>query len=157
MGGADIPHKQGLTVPRRSIYFQHAAEKQMEMMQIFDGASVTECYQRKQAILPQQSLALINNEMALRHARLTARLLDRRHAEPAKFVAAAFERVLSRAPTAGERAACLEFLQEQSASFTAAPAVPDATGDRPAPAPTLRARENLVHVLFNHHEFVTLR
>src|SRR5262249_12149898 len=72
MGGADIPYAQGLTVPRRSLYFQHAAEKQMEMMQIFDGASVTECYQRKHAVMPQQSLALINNEMALRHARLTA-------------------------------------------------------------------------------------
>jgi hypothetical protein len=27
----------------------------------------------------------------------------------------------------------------------------------PAASPDLRARENLVHVLMNHHEFVTVR
>jgi hypothetical protein len=27
----------------------------------------------------------------------------------------------------------------------------------PASDPALRARENLVHVLLNHHEFVTIR
>ena len=38
MGGPDIDHQAGLTVPRRSLYFQHAAEKQMEFLQIFDAA-----------------------------------------------------------------------------------------------------------------------
>ena len=38
MGGPAIDHQAGLTVPRRSLYFQHAAEKQMEFLQIFDGA-----------------------------------------------------------------------------------------------------------------------
>ncbi len=41
MGGADIDCKQGLTVPRRSIYFRHAAEKRMEFLAIFDGPGVT--------------------------------------------------------------------------------------------------------------------
>ena len=57
MGGPAIDHHLGLTVPRRSLYFQHAAEKQMEFLQIFDGAGVTECYRRKESILPQQALA----------------------------------------------------------------------------------------------------
>ena len=30
-----------------SLYFRHAAEKQMEFLKLFDAASVTECYQRK--------------------------------------------------------------------------------------------------------------
>ena len=33
----------------------------------------------------------------------------------------------------------------------------DRDGALPASAPELRARENLVQVLLNHHEFVTIR
>jgi len=32
MGGADIDYQQGLAVKRRSIYFRHAQEKQMEFL-----------------------------------------------------------------------------------------------------------------------------
>ena len=32
-----------------------------------------------------------------------------------------------------------------------------ASADVPASDPALRARENLVHVLFNHNDFVTIR
>jgi hypothetical protein len=140
MGGPDIPHVQGLVTPRRSLYFQHAQEKQMEFLLLFDSASVTECYQRRQAIMPQQALALGNSDLALTHARRAARRL---HAEAAsdegKFVSLAFERVLSRQPTAEEKAECVAFLRARS-------------GRDP-----LRARENLLHVLVNHHEFVTIR
>ena len=62
MGGPEIDFPLGLTVPRRSVYFRHAAEKQMEFLQIFDGPSVTECYERNQAIVPGQALALINSD-----------------------------------------------------------------------------------------------
>lgn len=132
MGGPDIPHALGLKTPRRSVYFQHAQEKQMEFLQIFDVASVTECYARKQAVLPQQALALANSDVVLEQARRIARQIDVGDAEA--FVRAAFERVLSRGPTREELAACVEFV-----------------------GPGTRARENLVHVLFNHHEFVTMR
>ena len=73
MGGPDIDHQAGLTVPRRSLYFRHAAEKQMEFLQIFDAAGVTECYRRKESILPQQALALANSDLSLRQARRLAR------------------------------------------------------------------------------------
>ena len=53
LGGPDIDHHAGLTVPRRSLYFRHAAEKQMEFLRIFDAAGVTECYRRKESILPE--------------------------------------------------------------------------------------------------------
>jgi hypothetical protein len=137
MGGPDIDHQAGLTVPRRSLYFQHAAEKQMEFLQIFDAAGVTECYRRKDSILPQQALALANSELSLRMARQLARTLsDRAGSDPSGFVTAAFEQVLSRPPTDAERAECLRF-------------VGDGTD--------LRKRESLVHVLLNHHDFVTIR
>src|SRR5438132_9477847 len=75
LGGPDIDYPLGLSVPRRSIYFRHAAEKEMEFLSIFDAASVTECYERRHSIVPQQALALLNSEVTLKHARLLARRL----------------------------------------------------------------------------------
>ena len=147
-----------MTVPRRSLYFQHAAEKEMEFLKLFDSATVTECYQRKESILPQQALALSNSELVTRSARLVAR--DLMAADNAAFTELAFERVLSRPPTANEMAACVAFLAEQTrrhAEAKAPPAPPDADGEAPAADPALRARENLIQVLFNHNDFVTVR
>ena len=64
-------------------------------------------------------------------------------------------------PTADEQEKCLIFLRD-SAQLAQAPALTafPAGGQSkrpPAPQPHLRARENLVHVLFNHNEFVTVR
>src|SRR5690606_19586053 len=78
------------------------------------------------------------------------------------FVTAAFETILSRRPTEQERQACLAFLQQnartvQSAQPTAFPAG-GGTARQPAAAePNQRARENLVHVLLSHNDFVTIR
>lgn len=155
--GPDIDHEQGMTVFRRSLYFRHAAEKEMEFLKLFDAASVTECYQRKESIIPQQALALFNSELTVRMARILARDLSKTHADPRTFVGAAFELVLSRPPTPEESSECVSFLDEQRKLFPASSAAPDADGRRPAPDPTLRARENLVGVLLNHHEFVTVR
>ncbi len=159
-GGPDLDHKQGLTVPRRSLYFRHAAEKEMEFLKLFDGASVTECYQRKESVLPQQALALSNSELTLRHARTLARALHETNKDDGSFVTAAFERVLARAPTAEEKEVCAEFLKEQTKRHDAdkaPPAPPDKEGRVPAADPALRARENLVHTLLNHNDFVTVR
>src|SRR5207237_3617202 len=41
-GGPEVDHRQGLTVPRRSLYFRHAPEKQMEFLELFDAASMVE-------------------------------------------------------------------------------------------------------------------
>jgi hypothetical protein len=166
LGGADIDHTQGLTVPRRSLYFRHAAEKQMEFLQLFDAANVTECYRRNESIVPQQALALANSPLSLAQARLLARRLSQEvgttATEDPAFVTAAFEQVLSREPTAREREECVKFLTEQTAllldrgklsGFGAGPPCPVP----PATDPHLRARENLTHVLLNHHDFVTIR
>jgi hypothetical protein len=158
-GGPDIPFPQGMTVPRRSLYFQSAAEKQMEFLEIFDGPSVTECYERKQAIVPHQALALFNNELARRHARLVARQLSAKWKDNASFITAAFEHVLTRSPTSAEIAECSAFLEKMAKHHGTAKGAPaaDAEGRMPSPDPVIRAREQLVHVLLNHHEFVTIR
>ncbi|HET6573783.1 MAG TPA: DUF1549 and DUF1553 domain-containing protein [Fimbriiglobus sp.] len=136
MGGPDIDHTKGLTVPRRSLYFQHAAEKQMPFLKLFDCAAVTECYERHESVTPQQALALANSELTARHAKLLARDLHAKAPSESAFVAAAFRRVLARPPTAEEAAECETFLKQD---------------DGP------RAREGLVRVLMNHHDFVTVR
>ncbi len=160
LGGPDIDYPLGLTVPRRSLYFRHAAEKQMEFLVLFDAASVSECYERQHSIVPQQALALFNSDISLRSARLLARKLHAHAKEDRPFLVAAFEHALSRSPTEDELTECTTFLREQSARL--AQSKNGATGlnpegSLPAPDANLRARENLVHVLLNHHDFVTLR
>jgi hypothetical protein len=162
MGGPDIDHQSGLTVPRRSLYFRHAAEKQMEFLQIFDGAGVTECYRRKESILPQQALALANSDLSLRMARRLARALSIEYGSDASgFVTAAFERVLARFPTEAEQVECLGFLAQGAAWSSPGIAKVDPVSDKECKAaatdPSLRRGESLVHVLLNHHDFVTIR
>ena len=162
MGGPDIDHQAGLTVPRRSLYFRHAAEKQMEFLQIFDGAGVTECYRRKESILPQQALALANSDLSLRAARRLARTLSHEcGSDSAGFVSAAFEHVLARRPSETERVECLGFLAQgatwSSPGSTQGTRAKDPECKAAANDPALRRRESLVHVLLNHHEFVTIR
>jgi hypothetical protein len=72
---------------------------------------------------------------------------------------AAFEHVLSRSPTDAELQECLTFLEVQTKHFQASKLAGNSGGDgsQPAVDPVLRARENLVHALMNHHEFVTIR
>ncbi len=163
-GGPDIDHNLGLKVNRRSLYFRHAAEKQMEFLKVFDAAGVNECYERKDSIVPQQALALANSELALAQSRLLARsLVQSTGAEPAAFTSAAFERVLARPATPAEIETATHFLIEQERLFgdnpsnTSNTATEAADAARPAAAPSLRARENLVHALMNHNDFVTVR
>jgi hypothetical protein len=56
--------------------------------------------------------------------------------DDAEFVMTAFRRVLGRPPTSAEAEECEKFL---------------------ASADPAKSRERLVHVLFNHHDFVTIR
>ncbi len=162
-GGPEIDQNLALTSRRRSIYLRIAAEKQPEFMQVFDGPSVTECYERKPSVMPQQALALANSELTLREARLLAQDLNKLSGtDPNRFIAEAFLRVLARRPTAEEQRLCQTFLTEQTQKLA-----PAKTGVQPAASsgekqktesdPALRARENLILVLFNHNDFVTIR
>ncbi|MBL8797316.1 MAG: DUF1553 domain-containing protein, partial [Planctomycetia bacterium] len=157
VGGPDLDHAQGLTLPRRSLYFRHAQEKQMEFLKIFDTASVVECYQRTTSVVPQQALALANSDLAIRNARLVARALHN-GSEPTAFVQAAFEQVLSRPPTMEEQTECVAFLEAQAKLYGPARSPAVVVDERtPSPDPVLRARENLIRILMNHHDFVTIR
>jgi hypothetical protein len=163
-GGPDLDQHKGLSIPRRSLYFRSAPEKQMLFLQLFDMAAPTECYERRESVVPQQALALANSELTVREARrLARRLLGDERADPANYITAAFEHVLTRAPTGDELQMCLGFLDQQSSRFAAQPdGFGDTTADvadlaKPSATPATRARENLIHVLLNHHEFVSIR
>jgi hypothetical protein len=151
MGGPDIPHSKGLTTPRRSIYFQHAQEKQMEFLKIFDEASVTECYRRKESVVPQQALALNNSELVRARANDLAREISGQvGSDPDAFTVAAFERVLGRTPSREEQSECVGFLRSRAEKYTK-------DAKLAADNAEFRARESLMHVLLNHSDFVTVR
>jgi hypothetical protein len=163
MGGPDIDYNLGLTTRRRSLYFRHAAEKEMEFLYLFDAANVTECYQRPESIIPQQALALSNSSLVLAQARLLARRLSTETPGSVEaFINVAFEQILSRGPTAQEQATCAQFLGEQAGllrdptrltRFGAG--VPGSVA--PSADAAMRAREDLIQVLLNHNDFVTIR
>jgi hypothetical protein len=165
VGGHEVPHEDGMTCRRRSLYFAHHGESRMQFLELFDEASTCDAYRRSVSVLPQQALALSNSDMELRPGRVLARKLWQAvtaEAKPADrdaaFVRAAFEQVLGRPPSPAEGQASVAFLARQAGLFrTSAAAIINAGADGPATDPAARARENLVHALFNHNDFVTIR
>jgi hypothetical protein len=134
-GGPELDYEKGLTTFRRSLYYRHANEKQMLFLTVFDAANVNECYRRTASIVPQQALALANSPLTADSAKAVAARLGA-SMDDAAFVAAAFRCVLARPPTPAEAEECLKFLDENDPE---------------------RSRERLIHVLFNHNDFVTIR
>jgi hypothetical protein len=145
-GGPSLPLDTDDKARRRSLYYRYSREDKLPMLVIFDGASVEECYQRPESVVPQQALALLNSEFVNRRARAItikacnssgdASLPDSDGQEcPShdEFIRAAFEHVLCRPPTAREFAECRQFLDEAG------------------------AEDRFIHVLVNHNDFVTIR
>ena len=168
MYGADLDPAAGLTLSRRSVYFRTSKEKKMTFLSTFDSANPVECYQRAESISPQQSLAMSNSPLTLAQSRILAEKLseqvpaDDSEETAASFIALAFRYVLLREPTAEERSECLAFLKQQSERLTAGSALTSFSGGtanpvKPSADALRRARENLVHVLMNHNDFVTIR
>jgi hypothetical protein len=169
VGGPDIDFSQGFTSRRRSLYLTHHGEGRMPFLELFDAPDACEAYTRTVSVIPQQALALTNNELARALSRdLARRLWDEASvgrgpcgieaqsrsagATPAGseprgplFVTIAFEQVLSRAPSSPELALSLAFLKKQEQLLT-----------RLGPEASSRARENLVHALFSHNDFLTI-
>ena len=165
MGGPELDQGAGESSTRRSLYFRHAKEKVMEFTQTFDGPGVAECYRRDESIVPQQALALANSVLVKSQSRRLAQTLSDSLGEQASdepFIRNAFTMILSRPPTPEETAACHEFLGQQAAllsdpSGLTPASVGDASPVPPAKDPALRAKEDLIVVLLNHNDFVSIR
>ena len=163
-GGPDLDPAAGLTNYRRSVYFRTANEKQMVFLQVFDAPSPTECYRRSQSVVPQQALALANSPLALAMARSLAGDLSKEAGPPdrdASFVAAAVR--AGAGPRADGRGAggVRTVLARAGGAAEGRPELTPFVGAeaaiKPAADPRHRAREDLVHVLLNHNDFVTMR
>jgi hypothetical protein len=181
MGGPEIDETKGHEIFRRSVYFRHTPDLQMDMLKVFDAASPNECYQRSESIVPQQALALANSKLSLTVSRLLARQLSPAGGEEPfeprtgnrsavsgrppsdeEFVNSAFERILGRKPRSAEATESIAYLREQSAFYSdRTKLTPFTSGPeaavKPSEDPAQRARESLVHVLLNHNDFVTIR
>jgi hypothetical protein len=138
MGGAEIDQTQAMVTHRRSLYLRVAAEKEAELLKTFDGPNPNECYLRRPSVMPQQALALSNSQLVIEQAQVLAKTLAEKHADGDDFIVEAFRHILARSPSDEERSACRAFLAE-------------------AKVPPDRAREDLLVVLFNHNDFVTIR
>ena len=173
--GPDIPESQGQSSPRRSLYFRTTPDNKMVMLELFDLANPNECYDRQESVVPQQALVMTNSPLALDRSRRVARRLatqiatrlgpttdTNRTSVVSDFITAAFESVLGRAPRPEEHSACRDFLSRNArllANTKSLESFPAGAGSvtPPAATPFERALENLVHVLFSHNDFVTIR
>jgi uncharacterized membrane protein len=160
------PDEKDIDSHRRAMYFKQTPYTQAEFLKLFDVANPDECYQRSESIVPQQALALTNSKLSLTMARRLSQNLSRQadgKADASRaFVAAAFETVLGRPPSVAESAKSMEFLRQQAGLLRDSSRLTSiglsSPGEiQPASDPQMRAREDLVHVLFNHNEFVTVR
>lgn len=147
-GGPTIPAAQQAESRRRSLYFFHSNNERNLFLTTFDEAAVKECYRREQSIVPQQALALTNSRLVLESAGKIAAQVSRAAAaddlpasDPA-FVRQAFLMLLGAPPTGAEAAATGKALAAWRGQ----------TGQTAA-----TAREQLIWVLLNHNDFVTLR
>ena len=166
-GGPDIPHTAGANSLRRSLYFRITPDDRMKFLELFDVANPNACYRRSNSVVPQQALALSNSALPLEMSRTLAKQLVKAtanedgHVAIQQFIAASFEQTMSRQPTTAEFRFCRQFLDRQtqvlaSAKLTAFPGetlakIPPSTDNE------LRAKENLIHVLYCHNDFVTIR
>lgn len=162
LGGPDIDFQLGESSKRRSVYFRHAYEKQMQFLVLFDAANVNECYRRSESVIPQQALAVANSPLSLTQSRLLAKRLAESTTGETEFIPRAFEHILSRQPSPDEQVMCERFLAGQATQLADPARLSLFVGEKkaevgPSSNPPQRARENLIHVLLNHNDFVTIR
>jgi hypothetical protein len=127
----------------------------------FDAPTREECViSRVNSNTPLQALVLLNDPIYVEAARVFAQRLLARPA--AERIDAAFERTLSRKPTAEERRILLGLYRESLARFRAAPAAARdllAVGDAPRPksadAAELAATAVVTRAVLNLHETIT--
>jgi len=141
-GGPAVPSSEQATSQRRSLYFFHSNNERNLFLTTFDEALVKDCYRREQSIVPQQALALSNSKLALDAAEKIAERLSGEQIDDTAFIDAAFRLVIGVHPNQDEMAASADALE----AWKKLPGENDKS-----------ARANLVWVLINHNDFVTLR
>ncbi|HVJ67395.1 MAG TPA: DUF1553 domain-containing protein, partial [Caulifigura sp.] len=141
IGGPSVPSKDQDRSTRRSLYFFHTGQRN-PFLATFDDADVDECYAREQSIVPQQALAMTNSRLVLTSAKQIAERIAEQSSDDSEFVTRAFVAILGIRPSRAE-------ITESLAALERWKKLPDGSLDQ--------ARSNLVGILLNHNDFVTLR
>ncbi len=136
-GGPSIKPSQNAR--RRSLYFRHSRNEKGPLLSRFDDADILACYRRSGSIVPQQALALSNSALSIRMSKRVYGLFYEEKVDR-KFSEQVFEHILCRKPTGPELDACADFVAKLQ---------PDST--------QAESRIRLVHALFNHNDFITIR
>ena len=149
MGGPTINPTKEETVFRRSLYFTHSKDDTHKFLETFDNANVQECYRRSESVLPQQALALSNSKLSLAAAAKLAEKITKDNAVDTDdaFIGVAYQTLLATKPTKAEMEVCAETLMQLRS-------LAEKQGQKD---PVARARAGLVHALFNHNDFITVR
>jgi len=142
LGGPSVPSDQQEASKRRSLYFFHSNNERNLFLTMFDEADVTECYKREQSVVPQQALALTNSAMVIDSSRQIASRIAAQSNSDVDFIHRAFKLILAIPPGEAEIAASRKSLERWSKVADGSPE---------------QARANLVWILLNHNDFVTLR
>jgi hypothetical protein len=146
---------------RRSVYVFVRRNMVYPMLDAFDEPNPQEtCGRRFRAVIPSQSLILMNDALVLDWARaLAGRVLNDSGLSLDQQVDRAYRLALSRPPAAAEREAVLDFLDRQSSLLAEGlarnekPPMPEAVpaGMKPARA---AAFVDFCHALMNSNEFL---
>jgi hypothetical protein len=149
IGGPEIDAKAAPTSRRRALYFTTFPEAggRTQFIALFDAPDPCDCYRRTTSIIPQQALAMANSKLAQDQAAILARKLWAATGKESEFITAAFEQMLTRPPKPQELQLCQSFLKKQTTLFK----------ENKKTATDQRARESLVHSLFSHNDFITVR
>lgn len=161
VGGQEVENDQAETSRRRTLYFSVHPEDggRMKFLENFDAPDPVDCYRRTESVIPQQALALTNSPISRSLSRKLAgklwQLISESPQRRDELVTMAFEQVLTRAPTPAEQQQCVAFLTRQTQVFQQSAGAGNQA--QSTASPELKAYESLVHSLFSHNDFVTIK
>ena len=156
-GGAAWPTSQGADRYRRSLYTFTKRTAPFAMFNTFDAPTGESCLARRDTSnTPLQALTLLNDVFFIEVAQAMGRDLARAHGTVAERVRMAFERCLSRPPTADELATLETFWRNQLARFRSGDLQAAAVaGPGDGPAEERAAWAALARALLNLDEMIT--
>ena len=126
------PVKPTPQVRRRSLYLIHSRDDRDRFVATFDDADIFACYRRSESVVPQQALAMMNSRIAIESAKMIAETVEKNIGD-GDFADRAFFLLLCRTPSDAEANACREFLD------------------------TNLVRDQYIHALLNHNDFLVIR
>ena len=140
---------------RRAVYVLRKRRTPVTLLEVFDAPKpAPNCTERRESNVAPQALQMMNGEAALEHARfLAGRLIDENPDDRVSQVAGAYERILSRPPTAAESDLAMRDLESLDDHWLAHLGETRHAGPRREAARWM-ALGSFAHALLNSAEFL---